>query len=59
MEDDALLAERLQMEEANAADGMNEEPDYAQQAIDRQRNLAASRGLGNTFSFSNRQGDTV
>jgi hypothetical protein len=46
MEDDAAVAERLQQEElaaANAApaDGMMEEPNYAQEAIDRQRALNA------------------
>lgn len=46
MEDDALLAERLQAEEA--AMGMDE-IDYAQQAIERQRALNATRGLGNNF----------
>jgi hypothetical protein len=51
MEEDALLAERLQNEE-NAMGGM--EPDYARQAIERQRALNASRGLGQQFSFSNR-----
>lgn len=47
MEDDAAVAERLQQEElaaanaAPAADGMMEEPNYAQEAIDRQRALNA------------------
>ena len=58
MEDDALLAERLQMEENNMGEMPGDE-DFAAQAVARQRALNAQRNQGGTFLFGSRQDDNV